>query len=464
MKRKLFILMVIALFAMQIVPSFGQEGGIPQTLIMPEQIAEGRPVTITVSDKPSPDREEELSLWQDQVNRFQEMYPNVTIEGLELEYEPTAFVALIAGDQLPTLFRSYFTEPEKFIAQDAVADLTPLFEASGVADTFNSSVLDIATQDGAVYAIPENAYALGLAYNIELLAAAGYDAPPTTWDELVEIAQAVTDKDDGIAGFAFINDGSAATGWHFTNIAYSFGASPDEIIAVNDDGSYSAAFGEGATVDALNFIHDLRWEYDVLPGATLNWGSITEALVSGRVAMAIYAGDQFGFMLNSFPDADIANFGYAPMPSGPNGISALTGGNLWMIDAGASEDEREAAFYFQLWRQLDPAEYESAVITQSEQGRTIGQPVLPMYVGEHQEGREAFEADYNVLPVENYALFNDAVKAGDITLYAEPITAVQDYYAELGVLVSEVLSNERTDPETRLGEVAEEFQIFVLDR
>src|SRR5690606_17805062 len=109
------------------------------------------------------------------------------------------------------------------------------------------------------------------AYNIELLAAAGYDAPPATWDELAEMAVALTDRDNGVAGFAFINDGSGATGWHFTNIAYGFGTTPSDLIELEDDGSYTANFGSGAIVDALNFVHDLRWEYDVLPGATLDW-------------------------------------------------------------------------------------------------------------------------------------------------------------------------------------------------
>jgi hypothetical protein len=370
---------------------------------------------------------------------------------------------MIAGDQLPTIFKTYFTEPEKFIAQDAIADLTPYFEQTGLTDVFNANVLAIASQDGKLYGIPDFAYSLGLAYNIEMLAAAGYDAPPATWEELAEMAVALTDKDNDVAGFAFINDGSAATGWHYTNIAYGFGAAPQDIILPNGDGTYTAQFGEGATVDALQFVHDLRWEYDVLPGATLDWANITEALASDRVAMVIYAGDQFSFMKNQFPDADLTKYGYAAVPAGPNGRIALTGGSLWMIDSGASDDEREAAFYFQVWRQLDPVEYESSIVTQFETGRAVGQPVLPLYVGDYQAKIEEFRAQYDVLPVANYVLFNDAVKSGDLKLQAEPPAKAQDYYTELGVLVSEVLSSADVDPASRLAEVEQEFQAFVLD-
>lgn len=463
MKHKLSLLVAILLVLLPVATVFGQGSVVPTVVTMPEQIAGGRDVTITVSDKPASDQPEELAIWEGQVEKFQAMYPNVKIEGLELKYDPTAFIAMIAGDQLPTIFKTYFTEPEKFVGQDAIADLTPYFEQAALTDVFNQNVLGISSLDGKIYGIPDFAYSLGLAYNIEMLAAAGYDAPPATWEELAEMAVALTDKENDVAGFAFINDGSAASGWHYTNIAYGFGATPEDIIEPNGDGTYTAHFGEGATVDALQYIHDLRWTHDVLPGTTLDWANITEALASDRVAIVIYAGDQFSFMMNQFPDADLNKFGYAPMPAGPNGRTALTGGSLWLINAGASDDEREAAFYFQIWRQLDPVEYESSIVTQAETGRAVGQPVLPLYVGDYQTKIEEFRAQYDVLPVANYVHFNDAVKNGELNLQAEPAAKAQDYYTELGVLVSEVLSDEGVDPASRLAEIQEEFQAFVLD-
>ena len=87
-----------------------------------------------------------------------------------------------------------------------------IIEAAGIAGVFNPNVLEITSADGATYGIPLNAYALGLAYNKDLLAAAGIDAPPATWEELIEDAVALTDAEAGRAGFAFINDGGGATG------------------------------------------------------------------------------------------------------------------------------------------------------------------------------------------------------------------------------------------------------------
>jgi len=434
---------------------------VPDVLTLPEEIAGGRPVTITVAEMPSADQAEALATWEATAQRFMELYPNVTIEGLELQYDIAAYTALIAGNQLPTLFRVYFTEPPKFIEQGAAADLTAYLETAGVIDVFNPAILAVMSQDGQIYGVPKDAYALGLAYNIPMLEAAGFDGPPETWEELAEMAVALTDRENNVAGFAFINDGGGATGWHFTNIAYGFGASSQDIIRDNGDGTYSAAFGEGATVDAMQFVHDLRWEYDVLPGATLDWGSISEALISGRVAMTIYAGDQFNWVYTQFPDADLTQFGYAAAPAGPNGRITLSGGNLWMVSGSATADEQEAAAYFQLWRQFDPVEMQTAIEVTTE---AVGMPTLPMFVGDYQAQFAAFREAYNKLPVENYAPFIDAVTGGEVTVQAEPSPNVQDYYAEIGALVSEVLSVEDVDIPARLSEVAQDFQAFVLDR
>ena len=462
MRKLLLMLLVIAALGVYVLPAFAQDAApVPDVLTLPDQIAGGEPVTITVTEKPSVDQPESLAVWEAQVARFQELYPNVTVEGLEIEYDPAAFTALIAGNQLPTLFRTYFTEPPKFIEQGVIADLTPYFTEAGIDGVFNPKVLDVISAGGAVYGIPRDDYALGLAYNIELLAAAGYDAPPATWEELAEMATALTDRENNVSGFAFINDGGGATGWHFTNIAYGFGATPQDIITDNGDGTFTANFGSGATVDAMNFIKDLRWTNDVLPGATLDWGTISEALVSGRVAMTIYAGDQFNYVYSQFPDADFSKFGYAAAPAGPNGRITLSGGNVWVVSAAATPEQQEAATYFQLWRQFDPEEMQSSIEVTTE---AIGMPTLPMFVGDYQEQWDAFRAGYNKLPVENYAPFVDAVSNGEVTIQVEPGPNVQDYYSEVGVVVSEVLSDEATDPATRLAEAAEEFQAFVLDR
>ena len=91
MKQKLLFLFVLVLLSIPMGSIIAQATTVPQVVDLPEQIAGGRDVTITVSDKPASDQPEELELWENQTAKFEAMYPNVTIEGLEVTYDPTAF-------------------------------------------------------------------------------------------------------------------------------------------------------------------------------------------------------------------------------------------------------------------------------------------------------------------------------------------------------------------------------------
>ncbi len=438
-------------------------GALPAIIDFPDEIAGGNPVEITVVQKPADSQPEAVAAWEAQVARFQEMYPNVTIIGTDYAYAPDSFAALVAGGQVPTLFEVYLTDPSKMIEQGVAMDLTPFIETQGLNEIINPDILDISAQDGKYYGIPRFAYAMGLAYNMDMLAEAGYDAPPTTWEELAEMAQALTNRDEGVAGFSFITDGSGATGWHQTTIAYNFGLDNADIVTAVD-GGYEANFAEGAMLDSLNFVDQLRWEYDVLPRENLDWPLNGEALATGRAAMVVMAGDQYTWIRQTYPDAPIESLAFAPMPSNDKSVS-LVGGNIAMVSSSATPEEAEAAVYWRLFTQFDPdeilANYESG---QSDPTVVVGAPTLPLYVGDYQEASQALMAEYANLPVENYALFLDAISSGQATLQPEPLVAGQEFYGALGSVVSTIVADEGADPAAVLQEAVEIFQTNVLDQ
>ncbi|MCJ7651087.1 MAG: extracellular solute-binding protein, partial [Candidatus Lokiarchaeota archaeon] len=182
-------------------------GGIPSVLTMPEQIAEGRPVAITVAGAPAESQPVLVAAWEEKAARFKELYPNVIIIGSDYTYSPDSFAALVAGNQVPTTFQVYLTDPGMMIDQGVPADLTSFFEAQGLGEVYNPGLLSMVSRDEKVYGIPMAAYTMGLVYNISMLEDAGFDGPPTTWDELVTMAEALTDRDAGVAGFSFATTG-----------------------------------------------------------------------------------------------------------------------------------------------------------------------------------------------------------------------------------------------------------------
>ena len=439
---------------------------LPDIIQWPDQIAGGRPVSITVVQKPADSNPDAVAAWDDQVKRFQEKYPNVSIEGTDYAYTPDSFAALVAGDQVPTLFEVYLTDPNSMIDQGIATDLTSFIKDQKLDTIFNPDILGIAEKDGKYYGIPRFAYAMGLAYNIQMLKDAGFDTPPTTWDELATMAQKLTDRDNGVAGLSFITDGSGAAGWHLTTLAYNFGLKNDQIVT-ESAGKYTQNFATGPMLDTLNFIHDLRWKYDVLPLENLAWDTNGAALANGSAAMVVMAGDQFTWLRQTYPDAPIEDFGFAPLPAGgADGKSvSLVGGNIAMVSSKASADQVEAAVYWRLFTQFNPDEivrnYESG---KSDPTVVVGAPELPLYVGDYEAATEAVEAEYANLPVANYKLFLDAVSSGKVGLQPEPLVAGQDFYSAMGTVLSTVVTDQNADVAATLKQAADTFQSNVLDQ
>jgi multiple sugar transport system substrate-binding protein len=433
----------------------------PGTIRFPDEIAGGRPVEITVVGIPAESNPTGLADWNAAVERFEARYPNVTVVGDEYTYAPDTFPALVAAGQVPTQFQAYLTDRDQMVNQGIAADLTGLYEASGLADVYNPSLLELVSADGKIYGMPIEAYVMGLAYNIQMLEDAGYDAPPATWDELGPMAEALTDRDAGVAGFSFIRGEAHQAGWHGTVIAYNFGLDDQAIVTSNGDGTYTAGFDNPQTLAALNFIKDLQWKHDALPRELLEWPTNGEQLATGRAAMVLMAGGQLEWIKQTYPDVDMSQFGFAPLPAGPGGdMVSLGGGDVAYVSAAASEDEIEAAFYYRLFVQFDEGEvkakYEATVTNPTA---VIGEPSYPIYVGPFQEKIAALTEEYANLPVENYELFNSA----QIGLQNEPQIAGQDYYAALGNVVSLIVTDENTDVAAALTEASNTFQTNVLD-
>ncbi|OJV88133.1 MAG: hypothetical protein BGO39_08000 [Chloroflexi bacterium 54-19] len=441
--------------------------GLPPSVIkMPAQIAGGRPVKITVSEKPLETNPDAVKKWNEQVARFTKLYPNVTIEGSEYTYAPDTFATLVASKQVPTLFAAYLTDPGKLVDQGVAADLTTIIDANNLRSVYNPNVLSLTVKNNRVYGIPLFAYGMGLAYNINMLKEAGIAKPPATWDELATDAKALTKRDQGRAGFTFINDGTAATGWMYTTMAYTFGATLNDFIKDNGNGTFSAAFNKGAPVDAMKFIQDLRWKYDVLPRDNLDWARNGQAFATGQAAMAVMAGDQFSWIKTTYPDADLKSLYFAPLPANAGGSSvSLIGGNVAMVSASATADEQEAATYFRLWTTFDPAEIKASLdLQQVTTGTAIGIPTLPLYVGSYQEALTNFQKPYNNMPTSNYQEYISAVTGGKVKLQPEPNPNGQDYYSAVGQVVSAVLTDKGTDPAASLDKAASTLQSNILDR
>ncbi len=433
----------------------------PGTIVFPDQIAGGRKVEISVVGMPAESNPTGLAGWKAAVARFEAKYPNVTVTGSDYLYAPDTFPALVAGNQVPTVFQAYLTDRDLMVSQGIAADLTSFYNTTKLGDIYSPNLLALVSADGKTYGMPMGAYVMGLAYNIKLLKDAGYDAPPTTWEELGPMAQKLTNRDAGVAGFSFIRGEPHQAGWHGAVIAYNFGLKDTDIVTKGTDGKYTAGFDNAQMLAAMNFIKDLQWKYDALPRELLDWPTNGEALATGKAAMVLMAGNQLEWIKQNYPDVDMNQFGFAPLPAGPDGkMVSLGGGDVAYINAKASADQIEAGFYYRLFVQFDEGEVQAKFeATKTDPTAVIGAPSYPMYVGPFQDKYAALTKQYANLPVDNYTLFNNAV----VGLQNEPQIAGQDYYAALGDVVSKIVTDKNTDPAAALKAASETFQTNVLD-
>ena len=97
---------------------------------------------------------------------------------------------MIQNNQAPDIlnlnaYASYAADDLLYSADEVLSD-----EVEGdILDTF----VEYGTYDGKFYGFPDLASARALFYNTDLFEQAGIEGPPTTWEELHEAAQKVTD-------------------------------------------------------------------------------------------------------------------------------------------------------------------------------------------------------------------------------------------------------------------------------
>lgn len=406
------------------------------------------PVTITVSNKPPADRAEELAAFEQRVEEFETANPNITVEGSETVWDAQSFQALLAGGELPTTLVVPFTEPQAMIAREQVVDITEELDAVGLTDLLNPAALTVAQDaDGAIYGVPTDAYALGLVYNRSLFEAAGLDpdVPPSTWEEVQEFAQRITEA-TGVAGYAQMTTGNTG-GWIFGAVTYSNGGTLQ-----NAEGTEST-FDDDPAREQLERLYDMRWNDNTMGSNFLyDMTSISQEYAAGRIGMFVGAPANYIFatLLNGM-DAD--DFGMGPMPQGENAGGTMSGGAVQVVTPGATPEQRLAAakwFAFGLEASTDEDKAVAAAETSAAAGLPVGLPGLSSLKESNYEELLGWIKDYINVPLDNFAPYTETVNT--IALTPEPVSKAQEVYAALDSVVQAVLTDENADIDALLAD------------
>jgi multiple sugar transport system substrate-binding protein len=128
------------------------------------------------------------------LDAFKKAYPKITLDYQPIATDyPTAMAAKFSSGQPPDLFYVDSSVAPDWIDQGVLQELDTMTQERGF-DTsqFFPGYLDaFKGPDGKTYGFPKDGNTLGMAYNTDMLTAAGIQ-PPTTWDELKAAAEKLT--------------------------------------------------------------------------------------------------------------------------------------------------------------------------------------------------------------------------------------------------------------------------------
>jgi len=395
---------------------------------------------------------DDVKLHEGYVKTFNEKHPNVEVIPAYYKYATDTFVSLAESGNLPTIFDTWFTEPQKLINGGFVADITDELKARGWDTAMNPSIRDMLSKDGRIYGLPRDGYALGLMLNVELFEEAGlvdangYPQYPKTWAELAETAKTIKDK-TGQAGFCLLaKDG--AGGWHFSNIAWGFGAT----FTLEKDGKYVANVNSPEAIAAMDYVKSLKWDYDVLTADPTNedWGTGFGALGTGTAAMYMAANDAVNqpTQVNGLP---VDKLSIVPIPAGPKGQYSLSGGTPYMFSKDATPEQINAALdYLEIMGKAPVAtDVAIAGMKADDQNKVNNNvpviPRFPCWVDQKVlDAEKAVTEEYSNVDMKLYNDYFNLIKTNG-NLRAEEPGSAQDLYAELTKVLQAVITDKNAD-------------------
>ncbi|GAA1208169.1 sugar ABC transporter substrate-binding protein [Rhodoglobus aureus] len=273
------------------------------------------------------------------IAEFEAKYPGTTVELISppTSGASTKILQMLTTKQDLDVVEVMHTTQAQYARNGYLADLTAQAEASPMWETLTPSAQDTSKTDGAVVAIPYGFYVPALFYRTDYLAAAGIDAPPTTWPEVLKTARAVTDKSAGRYGFAFRGGSYGAAAAMFNITAYN---------AQNLDQSAQYFLKSGKPVftspESKQALKDLLALFnDTSPADSVSWGypEMVQGFTSGVSGQLIQTSEVIDAAAGTLEEGTWAT---APMPLGPDGVGAPIPGAYaaWGVTSHSPNQER----------------------------------------------------------------------------------------------------------------------------
>lgn len=228
-------------------------------------------------------------------------------------------------------------------------EFIPAAERDAFIGGFYPSFMRNSQTEGKTYGIPFQRSTPVMYYNKEAFRAAGLDpeAPPTTWDELVEMGKTLTLRDASgtVTQWGVRIPSSGFPSWLFTGLVASNGQD-----GLANDAGTEVYFNTPEVIEALEYLVSLAQEHQIMEPGILDWGATPRAFMDGQTAIAWTT---TGNLANIRANAPF-EFGVAMLPAKVRRGAPTGGGNFYLFD-GSSPEQLQAAVDFVRWA-TEPAQ------------------------------------------------------------------------------------------------------------
>lgn len=255
---------------------------------------------------------------------FEKEHPNITVEfqNVSADSMTQKLTTQIAGNNPPDTAYVDASTVASYAARKALVNLDNYISRSDVVDP--DAYVDVfrafASYEDSMYGLPLDGESTALFYRTDMFEAAGISSPPTTWDEFLSAAEALTkpaEKQYGVAIFA----PEAAYYWY----PWLWQNGGD---VLNEDGT-EVMFDSPEAIEAAEYYIELS---KLAPPDYLNSNSYDARLgfFNGQIAM-YPAGSWFaGTLSEEAPDLD-GKWAVAPLPEGTAGCATTVASDTLVV-------------------------------------------------------------------------------------------------------------------------------------
>lgn len=232
---------------------------------------------------------------------------------------------------------------------EGLEDLGPFFENPKLTDIdwydwpsdFPEGFLQMGQQNGIQYGIPLHLSGTLMFYRKDLFQEAGIDAPAKTMDELMDQASKLHNPDEEMYGIAMRGmRGAGLNVFIWACFLKSFGGTWF-------DQNWKPMLDSPEAIESVEFYADILNKYGPPGVSSWEWSKTLAAMQAGNVAIVIDT-PAFGISIEDTEKSKTAGlWGYAPQPSGPNGITMDP--YSWYMSINKNSKHKEAAWLFLTW-------------------------------------------------------------------------------------------------------------------